>query len=915
MILKVKSCAVAGRPGLSAYQIAVLNGYTGSEEQWLASLKGDKGDTGAAGQDGADAVIWYANADDIDPDIQTGGYYIGTSLLQGPTGAVAAGGQMVVSSNGYAYYITGIYSGTIALLSADRVQLKGATGDTGAKGDDGEAGALWYTTSDYDESNKIAIADLVGPSDSTPHAGQQVISAYGAAYIYVITSVDTTDVVVDVSNGKPLVQASQIEDAVDDWLDANISNPDSPPLDRSLSSAVSAAPADLVGILLSTAIFDPNAEALWERGSISASNGKDASSTTRIRTASAIPNNIYAIYCASGYKYSIYAYDKGTYIGIYDGSAYAKTAAWQTGKIVLDHSLGYDFRLILAKSNDSTVNTPIYSNLGMVYTTDESLSKGGVAADAKATGKAIDKASLTHKLDLTYTWERGTIDQSDGHNVSSTYYCRTAGFIDVWDLPDEMIFDGLRSYTKSGTTADVRAFVYEYIKDAIGDRTYLRRKTLHSNGWHYHRSPDTLYVRFVVGVDSSYGLEIKLDDAAAIFSVCEASQEDLWLAMIPKAHDWRVSIALARARQMAAINYVPLATLPNQGSDMSAGSFYHGVPYSSTRERNTYVGINVSLYTFYTALCNPNSVVYKRVLTNTNSKTYYGTVCSALFDYLFGIATPLNTDYMVASPDFIKRDFYAMQPGMCIVNDAHAIMITDVQRDKYGRVFEVGIIQAAPPRVYYRTYTPSAFKTFMSENGYRLYEYVGMTDLEYEACPFVKGFPDEVLDMSIPDIMTEYGDKAVVLAGTDVKINVLDGTGYTSITVKKNGSVVESGLSVEDLTLSAVTYGTYRVELIGDGVTSYTEFIAVDAQCSYNAETHVVTFASANATPIELNAYNHRADMIGFTRLSDSDRTRGTYDVSSIVTEDYPNIRVELQTEWGQAVWVSNDLGLWEPVT
>ena len=37
--LKVVSCAVAGRPGLSAYQIAVLNGYTGSEEQWLASLE------------------------------------------------------------------------------------------------------------------------------------------------------------------------------------------------------------------------------------------------------------------------------------------------------------------------------------------------------------------------------------------------------------------------------------------------------------------------------------------------------------------------------------------------------------------------------------------------------------------------------------------------------------------------------------------------------------------------------------------------------------------------------------------------------------------------------------------------------------------------------------------------------------
>lgn len=31
--------------GYSAYEIAVINGFEGTEEEWLASLKGDKGDT------------------------------------------------------------------------------------------------------------------------------------------------------------------------------------------------------------------------------------------------------------------------------------------------------------------------------------------------------------------------------------------------------------------------------------------------------------------------------------------------------------------------------------------------------------------------------------------------------------------------------------------------------------------------------------------------------------------------------------------------------------------------------------------------------------------------------------------------------------------------------------------------------
>lgn len=38
-----------GPPGESAYQLAVDNGFVGTEEEWLASLKGDDGGPGAAG--------------------------------------------------------------------------------------------------------------------------------------------------------------------------------------------------------------------------------------------------------------------------------------------------------------------------------------------------------------------------------------------------------------------------------------------------------------------------------------------------------------------------------------------------------------------------------------------------------------------------------------------------------------------------------------------------------------------------------------------------------------------------------------------------------------------------------------------------------------------------------------------------
>lgn len=41
----------SGSQGLSAYDIAVKNGFQGTERQWLASLKGEQGESGAAGID------------------------------------------------------------------------------------------------------------------------------------------------------------------------------------------------------------------------------------------------------------------------------------------------------------------------------------------------------------------------------------------------------------------------------------------------------------------------------------------------------------------------------------------------------------------------------------------------------------------------------------------------------------------------------------------------------------------------------------------------------------------------------------------------------------------------------------------------------------------------------------------------
>lgn len=45
-----------GVNGLSAYEVAVANGFEGTEEEWLESLKGDKGDKGEQGEQGVQGI-------------------------------------------------------------------------------------------------------------------------------------------------------------------------------------------------------------------------------------------------------------------------------------------------------------------------------------------------------------------------------------------------------------------------------------------------------------------------------------------------------------------------------------------------------------------------------------------------------------------------------------------------------------------------------------------------------------------------------------------------------------------------------------------------------------------------------------------------------------------------------------------
>ena len=102
LIFSLSACDMFSSSGKSAYDIAVEYGFEGTEQEWLESLKGEKGDTGAQGE-------------------------------KGETGAQGA--------DGLSAYQVALENGFVGTEEQWLESLKGEKGDTGAQGEKGETGA------------------------------------------------------------------------------------------------------------------------------------------------------------------------------------------------------------------------------------------------------------------------------------------------------------------------------------------------------------------------------------------------------------------------------------------------------------------------------------------------------------------------------------------------------------------------------------------------------------------------------------------------------------------------------------------------------------------------------------------------------------------------------------------------------
>ncbi len=136
-----------GATGKSAYEIAVENGFVGTEEDWLASLKGETGAAGQNGQDGKNGVD-------------------GTNGLNGEAGKSA---YEIAVANGY----TGTEEDWLASLkgATGARGATGAKGAKGAKGDDGKSAYEIAVENGFEGTEEEWLASLKGEKGETGATG------------------------------------------------------------------------------------------------------------------------------------------------------------------------------------------------------------------------------------------------------------------------------------------------------------------------------------------------------------------------------------------------------------------------------------------------------------------------------------------------------------------------------------------------------------------------------------------------------------------------------------------------------------------------------------------------------------------------------------------------------------------------
>lgn len=377
---------------------------------------------------------------------------------------------------------------------------------------------------------------------------------------------------------------------------------------------------------------------------------------------------------------------------------------------------------------------------------------------------------------------------------------------------------------------------------------------------------------------------------------------------IDKIGDTWLSSARRRFANFKSIKWTAKGSIPNASgmAYYTNGTTYTGLPYSSTRQIDKYVGYDVSLRTFLSAANNPYSLLYTENINGSHSNSAWGkTYLANEAGPYMGIQCSLFVSYIVGLPiywlthqyTYSEKMGYIRKIGRPFADDmqefdiilklsGHDLVVTKITRDDSGVISSIEVSDSISPVPQTTIYTMATFDTQFSSDEYCHYR--------VNRLPDIMQYAEDVSDISYNnDICTIGGNYAAFRKGDTIALSYTAGS-YTSIKLYKDSTLVDT-ITVDpsehyaDLTSRNLAAGFYKARLTdGTNNSEYTYFEVIEASVTVDSVSgNVVTFSFSGSGSAEyVDFVSNAGDSIARKALTPKELLDGeaTIDVSELAS-------------------------------
>lgn len=362
-----------------------------------------------------------------------------------------------------------------------------------------------------------------------------------------------------------------------------------------------------------------------------------------------------------------------------------------------------------------------------------------------------------------------------------------------------------------------------------------------------------------------------------------------------------------RAQQFTDIIWESQGNIPSVKSGSYNAGEHKGMPYSLANEYNKYIGFDVSIKTFMTAVHNKHSLLYTENISSKNSKSsygikyqgnssycapYMGTVCSFFVSYVLGQKIPYYTyeynaiEKLGLVEKIEDQSVNGIQVMDVILESGHVSIITNINRTTSGEIVNLTWTESLNPSMKSTVLSLSGFKGRLDQKKGTIYRFKDWANSQaYKASEFVATYGESISDYKYnDDICTFAGDYACFREGDIIVIDYRKGQ-YTEMELYKDDKLIETiPLSSDaadyaiNLTDRNLTYGTYKARLTnGKSHSNYTYFEILQANVSFeNYDNHQkISFHSENGTPIYIQFCDRTGESFGKYALNNDDILNG----------------------------------------